>query len=371
MSVDSTVRRVVYACNGTTKSFAFHFKLFNASAAAVCVGEPTSTISEQLAYGVDFTVVLNADQETNPGGTVTLVTAPENGLNVAIISEEAYVQPMVLTPYDGFNPETLNDNADLQAIQIQQLYELAVRHLTVPPSSNKTAAQVMKDVLDTAANAADYAAQAQRTLDAAIETKEAVDNTAETVAQQAQHVADATATIVALDEDGTLSTVAGLADEIETIAPHAAGIGAVGEDLQQEDSAVKAVADNLSPIINVDQNVQAVRTDAENINAIRLVAADLGAELESTFIHDFGEWGVDDTIPELDNAGRLATIANKINAISLVADNLDYVKGAITASAEARQAAHSALASESRIQALEDQINEIVSTNYVAVSEGE
>lgn len=238
MSVDSTIRRVVYACNGTTTTYAFHFKLFNASAAAVAIGEPTSPTETKLAYGVDYTVVLNADQEANPGGTVTLLTAPANGMNIAIISEEAYVQPMVLTPYDGFNPETLNDNADLQAIQIQQLKEMSDRHLSVPSTSDKSAEQVMADVLDTAAHAAEYADQAKETLNEAKEVKALVDGAYADVHEVKQAV-DITANAVAekadrlleIDRDGALTRLASVVDSIGDVAGHIEDVHAVGQDL--------------------------------------------------------------------------------------------------------------------------------------------
>lgn len=76
-----------------------------------------------LSYGSDYSVKLNADQEENPGGAVTVAEAPAPGLNLAVVSAIPTLQPIVLTPYDDFNPETLNDDSDRHVALIQQLEE--------------------------------------------------------------------------------------------------------------------------------------------------------------------------------------------------------------------------------------------------------
>lgn len=177
MAVDSTTRRVVYAGNGKTTAFPFVFKVFEETDVVVAVGDGDST-SSALAHGTDFSVVLNSDQETNPGGTVTVKSAPETGINLAITSGIPYDQPMKLTPYDGFNPETLNDNSDRQCIQIQQLVELIGRAVVVDTTDTMTPSELKQKLLDAAESATvvakGYAESAKQSAEAAAESASTV-----------------------------------------------------------------------------------------------------------------------------------------------------------------------------------------------------
>lgn len=159
MAVDSTERRVVYAGNGKTTAFPFVFKVFADTDVSVQVGKPDgSEATVELKANSDYTVTLNADQNTTPGGTVNVKTAPDEGYNLAVVSAVPYTQPMVLTPYGGFNPETLNDNSDRQCIQIQQLVEQVSRAITTDPTDTVTPAELKRKLLD-AANSATVVAK--------------------------------------------------------------------------------------------------------------------------------------------------------------------------------------------------------------------
>lgn len=154
MAVDSTERRVVYAGNGKTTAFPFVFKVFADTDVSVLVGKPDgSESSVELKVNSDYTVVLNTDQNTTPGGTITVKVAPAEGYNLAVVSSVPYTQPMVLTPYGGFNPETLNDNSDLQCIQIQQIVERLNRAVTTDPTDELTPGELKQKLLDAANDA--------------------------------------------------------------------------------------------------------------------------------------------------------------------------------------------------------------------------
>lgn len=85
MSLDRTTRKVIYQGDGKAVSFPFAFKVFEPSDIAVEVGVPNET-NKSLAYGSEYSVKLNSNQEESPGGTVTVATAPEAGTNLAAIS---------------------------------------------------------------------------------------------------------------------------------------------------------------------------------------------------------------------------------------------------------------------------------------------
>lgn len=156
MSLDRTTRKVVYQGDGKTTVFPFAFKVFAPSDIAVAVGTPNEN-SRSLTYGSDYTVKLNADQEENPGGAVTVAEAPASGLNLAVVSAIPALQPMVLTPYDGFNPETLNDDSDRHVALIQQLEERVGRCVSVDATDTKSADEFRAELLNLAVHAEEWA----------------------------------------------------------------------------------------------------------------------------------------------------------------------------------------------------------------------
>lgn len=165
MAVDSTERRVVYAGNGKTTAFPFVFKVFADTDVVVSVGKPDGAeAAATLKINSDYTVTLNADQNTTPGGTVNVKTAPDEGYNLAVTSSVPYDQPMVLTPYGGFNPETLNNNSDRQAIQIQQLVEQVSRALITDPTDTITPRQLRDKLLAAVDDAVAAAGASKETL---------------------------------------------------------------------------------------------------------------------------------------------------------------------------------------------------------------
>ena len=241
MAVDSTERRVVYAGNGKTTAFPFVFKVFADTDVVVSVGKPDGAeAAATLKINSDYTVTLNADQNTTPGGTVNVKTAPDEGHNLAITSSVPYDQPMVLTPYGGFNPETLNDNSDRQCIQIQQLNESLSRSVKTRPTDTRTPEQLLSDIFSTEKNAGASAAAAANS---AAEAK--------TSAETAQKYSDA---------------VTSFKDQIVVTGNNIA--------------AVKTNADNIDDIKTAAKNVAAIKTNANNIGSIKVNADNMDAILD-------------------------------------------------------------------------------------------
>ena len=167
MAMDDVARRVVHVADGTQRDFPFAFTVFAND--QIVVYRRSENDADETVNPSEYTVILS---ET--GGTVRFDTAPEEDTVLAIVSAVPYTQPMALTNYGGFNPMTLNDNADLQEAQIQQVRELATRHLTVPATSDKTADEVMNEILDVAKDAQKYADEAKDTLEEAKALKNVV-----------------------------------------------------------------------------------------------------------------------------------------------------------------------------------------------------
>lgn len=158
MSIASTNRVAgPYSGNGATTQFPFSFKVFTSDDVRV-VQTDTNAAESDLALGTHYSVSLNANQNTNPGGTVTVITAPATGYKITITSKVQNLQPVVITNQGGFYPRVLNDALDRATILIQQTAEQVGRAIKVPISSGVSPDQLVADL---------YAAEAAATASAA------------------------------------------------------------------------------------------------------------------------------------------------------------------------------------------------------------
>lgn len=126
--------------NGVTTVFAFNFKTF-AEADLRVIYTDTYGVESDLVLDSDYSVSLNADQETSPGGTVTY---PLSGSPLAvtekltILNEVDFLQGLDLQNGGEWNPQTLENALDLLTILVQRNREAATRGLRVPPSDETT-----------------------------------------------------------------------------------------------------------------------------------------------------------------------------------------------------------------------------------------
>lgn len=125
MAITTTTRRATFVGNNTATVFPFAFKVFTAADLLVIQVDTNGTLTT-LTLGTDYTTVLNADQDTAPGGSVTLTAGPlPSSYGMIITSAVAELQPVVLTNLGGFFPDVLNTEFDRLTILVQQL-QLAV-----------------------------------------------------------------------------------------------------------------------------------------------------------------------------------------------------------------------------------------------------
>lgn len=144
MSISSTTRKAgPYLGNGSTTVFSFTFKVFQASDLKVILTD-TAGVDSTLILGANYTVSLNANQDTTPGGSVTLLAAPPSGAKVTLTSAVPILQPMVLTNSGGFYPEVLNDSADRQVIIAQQQQDQLDRAITIPITTGGVSTEAPK-----------------------------------------------------------------------------------------------------------------------------------------------------------------------------------------------------------------------------------
>lgn len=121
MSISSEQRSAgPFLGNGIVSTFPFAFKVFTDSDIAVTAVVTASTISV-LTLDSDYTVTLNSDQNSNPGGNVVLSVPLAIGSTLIIDSAVPAIQPVDLQNQGGFYPSVINQALDRLTILIQQL----------------------------------------------------------------------------------------------------------------------------------------------------------------------------------------------------------------------------------------------------------
>lgn len=135
MTISSTVRIAgPFIGTSTATVFPFAFKIFAASNLQVVRADSSTGLESTLILNTDYTVSLNTDQDSNPGGNVTLLAVLATGFTMVITSDIANLQPTDLTNQGGFYPEVITDALDRATIQIQQMADELTRSIKIPIS---------------------------------------------------------------------------------------------------------------------------------------------------------------------------------------------------------------------------------------------
>ena len=132
MTISSTTRVNGPYVSGT--ALPVTFKVFAAADLEVVRLNTSTGVETTLVLNSDYTVALNGNQNTNPGGTVNLTVAASATSTVTITSDIANLQPTDLTNQGGFYPEVITDALDRATIQIQQMSQDVGRSLKGPIS---------------------------------------------------------------------------------------------------------------------------------------------------------------------------------------------------------------------------------------------
>lgn len=116
MTVTTTNTETTVVADGIEVTFNFDFQ---------CLDTAWVFASEKLAAGgtldrTDITVVLNADQEASPGGTVTFAVAPINLSEVTMFRRVPRTQETDYTEYDAFPAESHEDALDKLTMLTQE-----------------------------------------------------------------------------------------------------------------------------------------------------------------------------------------------------------------------------------------------------------
>ena len=138
MTIPATTRKAgPFLGTGAQTVFPFAFKVFSSNDVAVTVADDAGMETELSS--ADYTVTLNVNQDTSPGGTVTYprsgAALPVNS-RLVITSGVDLDQPLDLPSGGNFSPLALENELDRIVMQIQQLAEQWTRALRVSVTSS-------------------------------------------------------------------------------------------------------------------------------------------------------------------------------------------------------------------------------------------
>ena len=136
MTISSTNRQAgPYSGNDITVAFPFAFKVFSSADLLVKDLVTATGIESTLSIVTHYTAALNSDQNANPGGTITLVSALASGHTLTITSDLEPLQSVDLTNQGGFYPRVINDALDKLTILCQQAIFADSKTLQLPSGS--------------------------------------------------------------------------------------------------------------------------------------------------------------------------------------------------------------------------------------------
>lgn len=233
MTISSQTRKAgPYTANGTNTSFPFTFKVFQASDVVV-VRTDLSGVESTLVLGTDYTVALNSNQNSNPGGSITTTSAPTSGFLITLTSAVPYTQAVDLTNQGGFYPSVINDALDKATIQIQQLNEGLSRAAKLPISSSADADEVLASIELVSEN---------------LPAIQDVNNNATNINLVAGQISPT----------NRIQTVAGISSQIQTVAGISSNVTTVATNI----TAVNTNATNITAIQNAATNASSAASSA-------------------------------------------------------------------------------------------------------------
>jgi len=135
MTVAATPRRAgPFPGNDVTTTLPFSFKAFSEDDVRVDLTDVNS-VTTTLTLTSDYTLTLNVDQESDPGGEVELAVPIATGEIAVVLGSTPYTQEADLPSGGRFNDEVIEQALDRLAFQTQQLAEGLSRAASVPTTA--------------------------------------------------------------------------------------------------------------------------------------------------------------------------------------------------------------------------------------------
>ena len=298
MTISSNVRKVgPFTGTGTVTVFTLNFKVFQASDLYVVKADSDGK-ETILVLNSDYTATLNSNQDSNPGGSITLASALATGYTMIISSTVGNLQPTDLTNQGGFYPSVITDALDRATIQIQRLQEQVDRSAKLPITNETDADQLLADILLLANNKAEL-----DVLYANINDIQTVAADLNEPVSEINTVAGSITNVNIVGNDiANVNTVAGNTTNINTVAGNTANV-----------TTVAGISGNVTTVAGISANVTAVANNATNINAVNA-----------------NKTNIDAVAGNNTNITAVAGNATNINAVNANKTNIDTVAGKAT-----------------------------------------
>jgi hypothetical protein len=232
MTISSETRKAgPFNGNDVTTSFPFTFKVFTKTDIQVILTD-INNVETTLVLDSDYTVLLNLDQNSNAGGTISY-SSLATGEKLTIVGAVEYTQETDIQNQGGFYPEVIENALDKITMQIQQVKEIADRSVQVPVSSDTlpeeylATVQTLKQQAETAASNASASETAAGLSEAAALLAKTNAETAETNAELAEanaEAAQAAAAISASEAEAALSLITTVATTTSSVTSNSISI---------------------------------------------------------------------------------------------------------------------------------------------------
>jgi hypothetical protein len=294
MTTPSTARKAgPFTGNGSTSSWPFTFKVFADGDIKVTKADAAG-VETVLVLGTNYTVSLNANQETSPGGTVSYLLP--SGHKLTITGDLDYDQSYDIPAGGNFNPVALENQLDRMVMQTQQLAEEMARAVKVPVTDDATG-QLSQDLAD-----------GILALSPIVDDIEIVAGDINAVENVSVHIAAVSAVGGSI---ASVNTVAGIAANVTAVAGNAANI-----------NTVAGVSANVTTVAGIAANVTSVAGNASNINTVAGVSASVStvAGISGNVSTVAGISG--NVTAVAGNSANINTVAGAAADIGIVADNL-------------------------------------------------
>ena len=134
MTISSeAIKSSVFSGNGSTVAFAISFKTFDQGDLVVTLTN-TSHVEAIKTLTTHYTVSLNSNQDSSPGGTVTMSVAPASGEKLVIVNSPDFIQSTDITNGGAFFANVVEDMVDRNTILARRAQEITGRSIQIPVS---------------------------------------------------------------------------------------------------------------------------------------------------------------------------------------------------------------------------------------------
>ena len=134
MTISSeAIKSSVFSGNGSTVAFAISFKTFDQGDLVVTLTN-TSHVEAIKTLTTHYTVSLNSNQDSSPGGTVTMSVAPASGEKLVIVNSPNFTQSTDITNGGAFFANVVEDMVDRNTILARRAQEITGRSIQIPVS---------------------------------------------------------------------------------------------------------------------------------------------------------------------------------------------------------------------------------------------